>query len=197
MRNDLIHSMKRGLCPNPGWFGEFWAQTKGPTWILVIRQRNFSPKQWHLGKQNRPLRELSPVHLLPTLLDISWRLLFVFSPGDHAGINCQACLTPPCHLIIACNTPECWQCWAIDSWHSLKLLIIFSHKPLSDLSTSLYCLWRDKKKHMKISGWWDYTVRTSSQSTFESMPACALTQTSKGYATQIQWLLIPICRRNE
>lgn len=30
-----------------------------------------------------------------------------FSIGDHAGINCQTCLTPPCHLIIACNTPEC------------------------------------------------------------------------------------------
>lgn len=73
-----------------------------------------------------------------------------FSRGDHAGINCQTCLTPPCHLIIACNTPGCWQCWAIDSWHSLKLLIIFSHKPLSDLSTSLYCLWRIKRSILRF-----------------------------------------------
>lgn len=65
-----------------------------------------------------------------------------FSRGDHAEINCQTSLTPPCHLIIACNTRECWQCWAIDSWHSLKHLIIFSHKPLS--TCQLLCIVYEK-----------------------------------------------------
>lgn len=87
--------------------------------------------------------------LLSSVILPHFEAALYFYPGDHAEINCQTSLTPPCHLIIACNTQECWQCWAIDSWHSLKHLIIFSHKPLSDLSTSLYCLW--KKLHIKIS----------------------------------------------
>lgn len=156
----LTHKVERCLCPNPGGLCELLAQAKWPMWIVIKRQRNFSPKQCHLGKQSGPLSGLSPVHLFSPLPDISWRPLFVSSLGDHAGINCQACLTPPCHLIIACNTPECWQCWAIDSWHSLKLLIIFSHKPLSDLSTSLYCLWREKKS---IGRFQDCAVRASLQ----------------------------------
>lgn len=105
------------------------------------RLKSSSPKDapW----ENRETLERSDFRT--SIRHFAWCLLeaaLCFSIGDDAGINCQTCLTPPCHLIIACNTPECWQCWAIDSWHSLKLLIIISHKPLSDLSTSLYCLWR-------------------------------------------------------
>lgn len=90
------------------------------------------------------------IFLLSSLIAFHSETALHFYPRDHAEINCQTSLTPPCHLITACNTRECWQCWAIDSWHSLKHLIIFSHKPLSGLSTSLYCLW--KKLHIKISG---------------------------------------------
>lgn len=100
------------------------------------RQKKLFAKWYHLGDRKTLESFDSVPHFAWSLTEAA----LCFSVGDHAGINCQTCLTPPCHLIIACNTLECWQCWAIDSWHSLKLLIIFSHKPLSDLSTSLYCL---------------------------------------------------------
>lgn len=155
----------------------------------------------HLGKWSRPLKESSPVHLFP---HFAWCLMeailcFVFfSPlGDHAGINCQACLTPPCHLIIACNTPECWQCWAIDSWHSLKLLIIFSHKPLSDLSTSLYCLWRGGKSIRRFQ---EYGTMQSEQALSYPLRTllCGSYTDKQGVCSTITvTILIPICSRNE
>lgn len=54
----------------------------------------------------------------------SW--LFFYSVRRMQNTNCQNFSTPPSHIIIACKTLQCWQCWAIDSWHSLKSLIIFS-----------------------------------------------------------------------
>lgn len=115
--------------------------------------------QWWLPDKNNNLCNLLEMKkcVLIFLPLLSWCLArressLFFPCGDHAEINCQTSLTPPCHLIIACNTRECWQCWAIDSWHSLKHLIIFSHKPLSDLSTPFVLFMREKKLHIKISG---------------------------------------------
>lgn len=152
LRNDLIHRVKKISAQILEDLGNFEHRQISP--------HEYQTKGKETSHQNHAIWEnradpwenwvlyiCSPL----CLTSHGGRSLFS-SLGDHAGINCQACLTPPCHLIIACNTPECWRCWAIDSWHSLKLLIIFSHKPLSDLSTSLYCLWRGKKKHTKISG---------------------------------------------
>lgn len=134
------------------------------------RQESSSPNDatWN----NR--EPLETENLCSPLCLISHGGALCFSIGDHAGINCQTCLTPPCHLIIACNTPECWQCWAIDSWHSLKLLIIFSHKPLSDLSTSLYCLWRKKSSVLTFQ---DYALRGNLQlQLWVLLNVCALRQ---------------------
>jgi len=193
MRNDFAHSESGEMSLSKSW-RVVWIMSTGK--MAHVNSNQNAKKLLTItmpsGKtESGPSSGLSPVHLFSPLPDISWRPLFVSSLGDHAGINCQACLTPPCHLIIACNTPECWQCWAIDSWHSLKLLIIFSHKPLSDLSTSLYCLWRERKK----KAYEDFrTVQSEQACSYLWEHGCLCSYINRqGYATQTLGLF---CSRN-
>lgn len=161
--------------PKPRGLWEWWTRAKGPMQAPIKRERSASSNDapW---ENRETLERFDSSTFVP---HFAWYLVeaaLCFSAGDRAGINCQTCLPPPCHLIIACNTPRCWQCWAIDSWHSLKLLIIFSHKPLSDLSTSLYCLWKKKSSILRFQ---DYALRGKLAVTLVSALECLCTHTHR------------------
>ena len=152
---------------------------KCPIQMPAETQRSTSPKM-HPGKTKTLERfdSNTPIsHFARYLMEAA----LCFSIGDHAGINCQTCLTPPRHLIITCNTPECWQSWAIDSWHSLKLLIIFSQSPFQ--TCQLLCIVYEGEKS-SILRFQDYALRGKLAVTLLSALECLCihTQTTdKGF----------------
>lgn len=158
----------REVCSaQPRGLWERWPWAKCPIQMPTETQRSVSPKM-HPGKTKgleRPDSSTPISHFARYLMEAA----LCFSIGDHAGINCQTCLTPPCHLIIACNTPECWQSWAIDSWHSLKLLIIFSQSPFQ--TCQLLCIVYEGEKS-SILRFQDYALRGKLAVTLVSVLEC-------------------------
>lgn len=168
-------SQREVRSPKPRGLWEWGTRAECPMPMPIKRERSSSPND--VPWENREtLERFDSSTFVPHFARYLVEAALCFYTGDHAGINCQTCLPPPCHLIIACNTPRCWQCWAIDSWHSLKLLIIFSHKPLSDLSTSLYCLWREKSSILRFQ---DYALRGKLGVTLMGALDCLCTHTHR------------------
>lgn len=70
---------------------------------MKILQRVASPQRSNLSKSLKDMCEVL-MFLLSSLIVSDFEAALYFYSQDLAGINCQTSLTPPCHLIIACNT---------------------------------------------------------------------------------------------
>lgn len=95
--------LKRGVQPKA-------KRTVGMTNVGQVSHTDANRRQESSSPNDATWNNREPLeteNLCSPLCLISHGGALCFSIGDHAGINCQTCLTPPCHLIIACNTPEC------------------------------------------------------------------------------------------